>query len=160
MYVSNTTINIKEDEPFIDEPLTKVAYSIGLELSNFRGDLCADRIPCGQEDETIGQILSRGWGHYKFSNNLMLDLPPSQSKVITLAETLQEGILSVKANLGECFLWDLRGGKDWLKGSILFYAGTIPLSLSFGNPNPFAIKLTLLVAQQTDGPLTVTKGSI
>lgn len=160
MYIHNNPIITITEEPTVESTtLTKINYSFGLEASYYMGSICHDS-PCGKEDELITRIMARGWGLYKFANTMMLDIPPSKSKVLTLSSTPQEGIVCIRAGLGECFLWDLGGGINWLKGSVLFYAGSIPKSLSLGNPNASPIKLNTLIAQNNEGPISISVGGI
>lgn len=115
---------------------------------------------CGGQHEVAIQVFTKGVGLYEFSNNLSLDLPPSQSKLVNIGADSKEGILLLKAALNNCFLWDAKGGMDWLKGALFFTVGNLPTKLNIGNPNPFPIKVSLFLAQQAEGALTLSSGGI
>jgi hypothetical protein len=160
MYSNPLKISISEERPLVDQTLVRVAYSIGLEATSYVGENCAPTIVCGSNQEMLTQVITKGVELYRFANNLIIDLPPSQSKLITIGSEVRDGLLLIKGSRNDCFLWDTQGGKDWLKGALLFTVGNLPTKFSLGNPTPNNLKLSIFIAQQTEGALTVSSGGI
>ena len=163
MYFSNPNplkITITEQGQSIDQSLIRVAYSIGLEAISFVGEDCAPTVVCGSNQEMVSQVVTKGVELYRFANNLILDLPASQSKEVAIGSEVKDGILLIKGSRNECFLWDIKGGRDWLKGVVFFTVGNLPVKFTLGNPNPNNIKLSVFIAQQVEGALTLSTGSI
>lgn len=161
MYFSNPlNVSIKEQGQVVDPSLIKVAYSIGLEAMSYVGEDCAPTVVCGSNQEMLSQIITKGIELYKYANNLIIDLPASQSKMIAIGPVVKDGILLIKGSRNDCFLWDIQGGKNWLKGAVLFTVGNLPIKFNLGNPNPNNIKLSVFIAQQTEGAFTMTSGGI
>lgn len=147
MYSTGLNIKVTENNPIEMDNLVRVVYSLGVEVTQLIGEVCATSTPCGRGDELTSRLLVRGWGDFQSANTINLDILPSGAKKLVF--DTGEGVLAIKANRGECFLW----GFDtcWLKGSTFFHIGTIPGELRLANPNPGPIQLQVLIANPLGG---------